>query len=216
MKRCILLLMACILALSMPVAAAKTSITRISALYKEPKIDVSIPTSGTLLFNPYRLRLNVNGAVSDAQIVSTPWSIKNQSEVAVCVDVEAYANINGRSDMYLSTDSQKDSTSNGKGAFMFLDMKVIDPDEDANDLNWNATVYDEAKQLVITESGLMRENVMILNAADEQGRPTDGGVGAFHIGGDCTANPYEPWNPATDFVQVRITFTFRPTVAPAA
>lgn len=217
-KKTLVLLMACILALSMTavVYAAGSSKTTISALYREPEIKVNVPTMGELYLNPMRLPLTIDGHVEDAQIINTPWSIENQSECAVRVNAEVYADINSRSDMLLSTRSLAGSRTRGKRAFIYLDMRVTDPGVDLTTLNWNQTVYDGKKQILVTETGRERSNIMTLAGPAGDGRVSPGSVGAFRLSGDATENPSEEWNSAVDTIAVHITFTFRPVADPAA
>lgn len=191
-------------------ALSSGTATEIHALYKEPVIDVRVPSTGQVLLNPESLPVNVGGHVESAQIVSTPWSIENYSEVGVKVDAVVSAEVAGGSTMEFYKRSVKTKKTRKKLVFMFLDMKVTDPGVSLEGLNWPETVYNSKKQILITEKANDRENIMILAPADINGNLSNGGIGAFHLGGDAVATPRDAWNPATDKMTVKISFTFRP------
>lgn len=211
-KRIITLLMVGILALSMPVSVFGAYDTKIFALYEEPEIRVNVPAGGGLIINPYSLPVTVDGKVQFAKIINMPWSIENQSNVTVAVDVSVSAEVAANSTMELSERSAAWDRSGDKLAFMFLDRKVTDPGVVLTDLNWFDTVYNMREHIVITEYGDERENFMTLAAANADGTTANGGVGAFHIYGDAAPHPDEEWDPSTDKVSIEISYTFRPTV----
>ena len=217
-KRILVLFMACILALSMSAAVFATGVSKvtINALYREPDIEVNVPSAGQMYLNPKSLPMVVDGKVENKQIINTPWSIENQSAVTISVNAEVYAAINSRSDMTLSTSSLATSTSRNKRAFIYLDKRVTDPGTDLASLDWDQTVYNNKTQILVTEAGLERNNFMTLAGAAADGSVSPGGVGAFRLCGNAIANPVEEWNPVIDNIAVHITFTFRPTAAPAA
>ena len=131
----------------------------------------------------------IDGHRENGQIINTPWSIENQSAVTISVNAEVYAVINSRSDMTLSTSSLATSTSRNKRAFIYLDKRVTDPGTDLASLDWDQTVYNNKTQILVTEAGLERNNFMTLAGAAAD---------------------------VIDNIAVHITFTFRPTAAPAA
>lgn len=215
-KRITVLLMACILALSMPVSVLAAEGTKITALYKEPAIDVRVSssaTAGDLLINPYGLPVTVDGEVrSSAEIISKPWSIQNRSNVALRLDAKVSAQVGTNSKIEFCSRSVKTDRSGDKKVFLFLDYRVTDPDVALSDLNWDETVYSRTKNIIITEYEEEREKIMTLAAADEDGSVANGGVGAFCIGGNVAPKPDEAWNPTVDRVAVNVVFTFHPTV----
>ena len=217
-KKTLILLMVCILALSMSVAvfAAGSSKITINALYREPDIEVNVPAAGEMYLNPKRLPLMIDGHIENGQIINTPWSMENKISVTISVNAEVYAAINSRSDMTLSTSSLATSTSRNKRAFIYLDKRVTDPGTDLASLDWDQTVYNNKTQILVTEAGLERNNFMTLAGAAADGSVSPGGVGAFRLCGNAIANPVVEWNPVIDNIAVHITFTFRPTAAPAA
>ena len=217
-KRRLVLFMACILALSMSAAVFATGVSKvtINALYREPDIEVNVPSAGQMYLNPKSLPMVVDGKVENKQIINIPWSIENQSEVAISVNAKIYATINRKSSMTLSSSSLAASTTRTKRAFIYLDKRVTDPGVDLSTLDWDQSVYDGNVQLLVTEAGRERNNFLTLAGTDENGNALPGSVGAFRLNGDAVTNPREEWNPAVDNIAVHITFTFRPTAAPAA
>jgi len=218
MKKSLVLFMVCILALSMSAAvfAAGSSKTTISALYLEPDIEVNVPSAGEMYLNPKSLPMIVDGHVEDGQIINMPWSIENRSKCAIRVDAEVYAVVNTKSDLILQSRSLANATVRAKRAFIYLDKRVTDPGTDLSSLDWNQTVYDSKAQILVSEAGLERKNFMTLAGVDGNGTALPNSVGAFRLQGDAVANPVDEWNPEVDNIEVHITFTFRPTAAPAA
>lgn len=212
-KKTFVLLMVCILALSMSAAAfaAGSSVIDIYALYKEPDIEVNVPTAGQFYLNPKSIPLIVDQKVNSSQIINTPWSIENRSKVAISVDAKVSAAINSSSSMYLSTKSFVNSKTRAKGAFIYLDMRVTDPGVNLESLDWEQTVYDGKSQLLVMSYERQFTNIMTLAPAAGNGSVSSGGVGAFRLCGDANANPFEEWNPNVDNMAVNITLTFRPT-----
>ncbi len=217
-KKILFLFMVCILALSMSVVifAAGFAETTINALYREPDIEVNVPSAGQMYLNPKSLPLIVDGHVEDGQIINAPWSIENKSKCAISVNAEVYATINRKSDLILSSYSLANSTTRVKRAFIYLDKRVTNPGMDLSALDWDQTVYDSKVQILITEAGREQNNFLTLLGTGEDGAALPGSVGALRLRGDAVANPREEWNPAVDNIAVHITFTFRPTAAPAA
>ena len=131
-KRILVLFMACILALSMSAAVFATGVSKvtINALYREPDIEVNVPSAGQMYLNPKSLPMVVDGKVENKQIINIQWSIENQSEVAISVNAKIYATINRKSSMTLSSSSLAASTTRTKRAFIYLDKRVTDPGVD--------------------------------------------------------------------------------------
>lgn len=214
-KRITVLLMVSILALTMTagVYAAGQS-TTITALYQEPAISVYVPSAEEMILNPKGYPMTVAGKVQFAQIINMPWTIENRSEVAVTVDAKVTGKVAAGSKMTLASRSVAGSTSTAKQAFMFLNMKVMNPDDELLTEDWFNTTYDAKKHIVVGTSGVTRQDIMLLAPANEDGTTAEGGVGAFHIYGDATPTPAEEWNPKVDKVDVSVAFTFRPAVMP--
>lgn len=209
-KRVLALLVVCILALSMPARICAAESTRILAVYQMPDINVQVNGAGSVgdvIINPYRLPIAVDGVVKSAEeIYNKPWSVVNKSDVAVRVDAKVSATVAKGSSIELATKSVRSDRSGYKMLFLFLDSKVVDPDTQVSELNWDETVFSSKKHVVITEFEDERENLMSLAASGKEGS-----VGAFHIAGNAARKPDEAWDSEVDRVSVNVFFTFSPT-----
>lgn len=214
-RRITAILIAIVLATTMNLGVFSTGTTEIHAIYKDPKIQIVVPSTGQMLINPGQFPVNVNGTVQSSQIVNTPWSLENYSEVAIKVDAVVTGEVADGSTIEFSSRSVNRRTRD-KLIFLYLDMKVADPGMDLmRDLNWSETVYNSRKQMLITEDENERANIMLLAPAKLDGSLSKGGIGAFYLNGNVAPNPEDEWNPDKDKVNVKIAFTFRPTQMPS-
>lgn len=211
-RRVLAMLIAAVFAVTISTGVLSLPETTISAIYQEPRIEVLIPSTGELVLNPKSLPVKVEGKVQFSQILNIPWSIENRSNVGVKVDAKVSGQVAKGSTLELSETSVQNYRGEDKYVFMYLDMKVTDPGVDLqNDLDWFHTSFDRRKHMVVTEYEEERENIMTLAPANLDGTVAKGGVGAFHLNGNATPDPWDEWVPGIDRVTVKIVFTFRPT-----
>lgn len=200
-KKPILILLAALMLAMNSTALANPIQTEITAscLIPDVTIEVSVPVSGTVYLNPYKLPVELAGnRTSNAQIVSEPAYIENLSDVPVQVDVSAYGEPSGELELFAI--STKGLGNIGKYAFVYFEMKAVsNPDQ----VTWDSA-YDADKHLFILDSELTKTNIASLGSAKEANR-----FGAFRLSGDCVAAPPVPWD-ARDGVVVYVTFTFQP------
>jgi len=196
--------------LSAPTAgAAETNLTtEISALCRLPDVRVTVPTTGMVYINPFKIPVDIGtGEAESGQILSVPESIANESEVPIMVNVTVTGTLKEGSSMGLNSSTTKDTGLTSKRAFIYFEMKAVGPDDDLNSIAWDAE-YDPDKHVLV--KGIKRKNnILKLAAADEDGNPTEGGVGAFHLTGDAVETPKIAWTDK-DGVNVEIAFTFKP------
>jgi hypothetical protein len=141
-KKVLSLALASAMSLSMmaPAFAADTESTtnrslKIDGTYKETTIDVVVPTTGTVIINPYALpcvivdKTETAAAikVKDQQIVTKPLAIKNQSDVKLDVNVSATATVKGNLTLATApiTDVAKDTKND---AFVYLVLADMSSD----------------------------------------------------------------------------------------
>lgn len=204
-KLSLCLILALLLSLTAParaVAAKGGSNTVITAKPYLPdiKIEVVVPTSGNVYINPYRLPVKVDGNIENKQVISDTFSIENQSEVPLKVDVEVTGKIKSGSSMGLLNQSAATVTTTTKKAFMYFEIHAV---SDPSAVTWDSA-YDANKHVVVRETGKTQKGIVMLDSGDNAKH-----FGAFRLTGDCIQNPREEWT-EKDGVTVEVIFSFSP------
>lgn len=199
-KKMLCLLSAVLMLGMMPQAlAAEGYHTEVTASCILPEISVTVPQTGAAFINPYQMDVTINATETDAQIISTPAAIENESEVPLQVTVTVTGQLKEESTMRFSS-APTNGIGTAKSAFLYFE---IVPANSANSAVW-ADEYDDAKHLLVRVGSRTKRNMVILSQSDK-----DGCFGAFRLTGDCTKNPRVPWN-EKDGLDVEITFSFKP------
>lgn len=215
LKKILSFVMAGVCAVSMSVAPASAAKipwnqrnTVIKALCRLPKIRVTVPTSGRVYLNPLKLPVKIGtGEENNGQIISTPECIANESEVPVIVDVTVTGTVKSGSTMQLSSTSTEGAGLSSKTAFVYFEMQSADSVDDLDRVYWDSG-YDADKHVLVKGTN-SKKNIIQLEAADKNGEPTAGGIGAFRLAGDAVEEPKTAWN-SKDGLNVTIAFTFTP------
>jgi hypothetical protein len=110
-------------------STAKEYATQVDATYQDITIDVTVPTTGTAVINPYGLPYALKdsksaeiGKVSGQQIVTQPLYISNNS-TDVAFDVNATVTTTTSKDLTLATKTTSGTKSTSKEAFVYLEME---------------------------------------------------------------------------------------------
>lgn len=164
------------------------------------EIQVNVPAGADLCINPLGLPVEINGEISNEQILCETSYIENQSVVPLVVDASVIGAVKEGSDMVLSASSTESSTSTSKRAFFYFEMQAVD---DPAQVEWYGA-YDSNEHIVVRTYAKTKRSIATLGAAGAEGC-----YGAFHLAGDCIAAPKNEWTEA-DGVNVTITFTFTP------
>ena len=174
--------------------------TTISVLCNLPEIQVTVPSTGEIYFNPFQLPVEIDGESVSEPILSEPMSIENKSEVPLSITVSVTGTIKEGSNMRLATSSTKDLGLSSKRAFVYFEMQAVaDPDQ----VVWDGE-YDEAKHIIVRTATKTKKNLAIIAQANQPKQ-----FGAFRLTGDCVPYPKYPWTEA-DGIDVEIAFTFKP------
>ena len=160
---------------------------------QQPVISVSVPDSGCVVVNPYRLEVVRDGIASNQQIVSPAMVLQNRSAVPVRVDAKATGTVPPGSEAELVPFAPPPDAA-GKEVFLFLEFQGFW----GNDPLWSGQFTDGANQLAVGSQGTAKEGVMTMEA---------GGAGALRVFGAAAEAPAEPWT-AADTVNVSVVFTF--------
>ena len=180
-----------------------------------PTIKVTVPASADIIINPFKMEYTNDSITTPnkSQVISAEQSIKNESDVAVAVNVAE-----------LKAEPSEGVTSGGKvtakTAFMYLE--VVDK---------NATFaekYDAKAATQMAIPGIAASDTKTKAASKTNiitlGKKADATAEAkFKIGGDVVANPTkidtsskatidDPWT-SSDTISVKLKLTFTPQVA---
>lgn len=164
---------------------------------KVPVINITVPSDGAVGVNPYQLKHNV-GDLTNAtdSLISPEYTIKNESNVAIRVDVAVTGTPAGET--VFSAAALK-GTELTKSVFMYFDIK-----EKAGaytDFNLKST-----SQVVVGTKTIAKKGVITLG----EGATTATEANYKFFGGVAT-NPTSAWT-AADKVDVKLVFTFAPVL----
>ena len=178
--------------------------TEIESSVKAPTIKVTVPTTGAVGINPYGMEFEVDGldeAATD-KIISPVQFIKNESDVAISVDVSVSAT--PAEGVTLATAALK-GTETTKSVFLYFE--IANAEDASTEPTW-ADAYNAKTAghvIVGTEAKpTVKTGVVQLAAGDDAAT-----YAAFHMAGDVASKSAKPWAD-TDTVDVKIAFTFNP------
>lgn len=161
------------------------------AFFSEERIvSVSVPDSGWVVVNPYHLEIDRGGEVSTEAIVSPVMTMENRGTVDVEVTACAVGTAPAGSEaVFVSAPPEADEPE--KAVFLFLEFQN---DRDA----WRGRFSDGANQLLVTENGESKTDLLTLEAGRE---------GYFKLFGGAAESPVDVWT-AEDVIKVSVAFTF--------
>lgn len=198
--------------------------TEISGSVETPIIKVSIPTTGAVIINPYKMTVDTSVAQdgsgnTTAQIISTPQYIQNNSNVDINVSVSVSGTVAGNAKLATKELTAKDVTNS---AFLYAEFLPATAGSDAKDITkvveptW-ATGYDAAKHVLVGAKATTKA-IGTLSAAEFE---TDGTTVktptymGFHLAGSAVSAPTTAWA-SGDTISVTIAWTFTATATTAS
>ena len=182
--------MALSLSLSVPAFAAgntDTSLeqsTDITGTTQAPIIKITVPATGTVTVNPYKMAVSVGGSDVTDQIISATQYITNASNVAIKVGAEVTGTAAGN--LAFATASTQTKAVLTNSVFMYFEMDVAD------------------------KTDTKKADMLTLASGTGTAAASAGGYAAFHLAGDAASTPTTAWA-AADKADVAIAFTFTPT-----
>lgn len=192
-----------------------SSSTEITGKIETPIIKVTVPSTGEVVVNPYKMSVTVDQAKVTDQIISAPQFIKNSSNVAISVDASITGTIGTDSKAVFGT-AAPDAKTTTNTVFMYLEVMNAENGTDAP--TW-ATTFDKAKHAVAAKGkAAVIKNVVTLEAATYTDDAVDTGsetFAAFHLAGAVAPTPAKPWGDK-DTVGATVAFTFTPIITEAA
>lgn len=218
MKKVLSRILAAALVLSMSVSAFAANVSAPDAttgLYgatnditgstQAPNIKVTIPTTGTVVVNPYKMEVNDGTNDVTDQIVSAPQFIKNESNVDIAIDVTTTGEIAQGSAAVFATNNVA-STVTTKSVFLYFEIMAATDGSTAP--TW-ADAYDSkaVNMVPVAAKATTKKDVIKMGAGDSTET-----YAAFHLAGNAASNPTKAWT-ADDKVNVKVAFTVRPVIA---
>lgn len=190
---------------------AYSSETEISGTTEVPTIKITVPTTGGVVINPYRMEVNMTssggGAKDKDQILSAVQAIANESNVAIKVNATVTGEAPGESKAVFATAPLK-GTETTKSVFLYLE--VIAGDKVTYDKSnskftkteW-ADAYDAKATNMVPVSGGNKSTTKAGVATIAAKGASDPSYAAFRLSGTAATAPTEAWT-TTDKVNVTI------------
>lgn len=166
-----------------------------------PLINVVVPDAGTVIVNPYRLPVMVDGQETREQIAGGVLLLENHSNVAVDVSVSAAGSAQGG--VVLTTRPPAEDAPE-KEVFLYAEFQATE--SYGQTVSWQDFFSDTPNQLQVPPYGSAKDGLMRLEAS---GLPYS--WGAVRLSGSAAAHPAQPWE-AGDGFHVSLAFTFTPVI----
>ena len=209
-----------VLALSMAAPAfAASNTTTIDGAYQAITLDVTVPTTGSAIINPYGLpyELGTNVSVSGQQITTgAPLMVENRSSVALSASVSITATAKGAFTFEETATTISGTETANKGVVKFQIFPAEGVDEaaakkEATLLPLFAALDDEdpAGEVQLKSSAAVTGTDLIVLREGEGGKLQDGGAAFFRLAGEVAKKPTTAWVAADGFTAA-IAFTFEP------
>lgn len=168
---------------------------------QSPVIYVSVPETGYVIVNPYRLKNVVGGVETTEQIMGSTMTLTNYSSVPVQVNANVFCTIpEGSSMVYAAAPPTKDEPR--KALFVYLEFQ--NSADGSEPYFWSGQYSNAPNQLLVTGAGNGKNGLLTLGAGGES--PT---YGMFRLFGEAASSPAEMWTD-TDRVHITVVFTFTP------
>lgn len=214
-----------VMALSMaaPAFAAETA-TNITGTYRAITLNVTVPTTGTAIINPYGLPYDISGSTVSGQQITTgaPLLIQNKSAVPLSVSASAIGQVKGD---FLFAASAPADTVTTKSGYVLVQMFAADGVTETNAADTEVLAQkfaalpensdDSTKDIVVGTTAASKNDILTLRAGSSDGELVDGGAAFFRLGGKVVKSPATAWA-STDGFTVKVAFTFEPTIMTAS
>jgi hypothetical protein len=227
------------LSLAAPAFAATSESTtnrslKVTAAYQAVTINVVVPTTGTVIINPYKLPVNIGTGSDDAkveiekqQIVAKPMAIKNQAGYDLDMNITTTTAVTGTLKFATADDVAKEgNTANQACITMYVAPTTLEGDKDKVSDGAIVDLYKEnyttgwsnvtgVKTQVLAAGSLTTKAILTLKAATVDADTgafdsyTSGGVAVIGFEGSCVTEPKTAWT-TKDGATVTIAFTFTP------
>lgn len=205
-----------------------TGNVKITGSTQLPTIKVMLPTSGSVILNPYKLTVGSGDDATTDQVISDTQYITNRSNMAVRVTASVTGAVAGNAKFSPTSTTAEPAegatalTSNS--AYVVFEMIGADDSTTAVD-SWDGAATAVLKVGAVTAAcaegadDTAKNKATLMNAAtigeDGTTPATTNGYIAFHLTGDAVSAPKTAWV-AADKISATIAFSFSPEVVAAA
>lgn len=209
------------LSLAVPAFAADTDLeqsTEISGTTQVPTISISVPATGSIVLNPYKMSVDISedqdgSQEVNTQIISANSYIKNKTDVALTVSATVTGKTAGEA-VFATATTQGTKAVTTKSAFVYLEVVNAGAGDDGDataptaEPTWSSA-YDSkaANQVLLSAKAVTKANMLTVPAVAED----SSSFIAYRLAGDAASSPTKAWTGA-DTVSATIAFTFTPTV----
>jgi hypothetical protein len=212
---------------------------KVTAAYQAVTINVVVPTTGTVVIDPYKLPVSVGTkedgsdiTIKDQQIVTKPLAVKNQSDIDLDVNIATTTALTGN--LKLATKSDEivttgDNITTTNTAFVYVNVLASDLTGNTDKVTEAAIVEDYAgktvteyaddnagKTQLVLKSGsqTMTAAATLTKSTLDSGTFSEyaaGSIAYIQFGGICVQNPKTAWT-TKDGLTCTMAFTFTPHV----
>lgn len=206
------------LSLSAPAFASEelTQGTEFEGTMNVPTISITVPESGSVVLNPYKLSYTpAGGTASTDQIISATNHIKNESNVALNVSATVTGKLpTGKKDVTFATSTTQNASKPLTTNSIFMYFEIGPSTDGSSDASWpegyvaKPTADQEVKQILVKNGATTVNNMLTMEAGDAAAT-----YAAYRLTGDVVGAPTRAWAD-DDSVSATVAFTFTPT-APA-
>jgi hypothetical protein len=234
------------LSLAAPAFAASSESTtnrslKVTGAYQAVTINVVVPSTGSLIINPYALPVEIGKDSNDQkvtvseQLVTKPLAVKSQADINLKMKVATTVALTGSMKLATSATSGSESVPT---AFITLDIEKTkltgdkDTVNDAAIASAYAEMYDDSKDVhwglsgngwtqVLASGTKSAEDTITLTKATMDtdtgafASYAEGSIAFIGFTGDCTTEPKTAWT-TKDGATITLAFTFTPDTTAAA
>ena len=169
-----------------------------------PVISVTVPDSGHILINPYRLKVQQGSDTVQDEIISDVSVLVSRSNVDLSVQASAIGWAEDASSEVRFVDSADDLQNKD----LFVYYEFLNAPDQSGDVRWSGSYSSASNQIVVRNGANAApelSEVLTMPAAND-GDPS---YAAFRAFGSASVPDTGIWK-ATDTVSIRLAFTFTP------
>lgn len=208
------------LSLSAPAFAAEelSQSTEYEGSMSVPTINITVPDSGTVVLNPYKLSVTPQGgSATTDQIINATSHITNASNVALNVSATVTGKLpTGKKDVTFATATTNNPAKPLTTNAIFMYFEIGPAASDTAEASWpegyvaKPAADQEVKQILVKSGATTVNNLLTLESgvnASGSAAPT---YAAYRLTGDIVSAPTRAWA-EDDNVSASVAFTFTPT-----
>ena len=222
MKRFASTVMAGVLSLSLAVPAfAADPSTVIEAAYAPTTVNVTVPTTGNAIINPYGLPIKLGEATISGEKITTGAALLIQNKSSTALSVSATVSAVKKGTFTFDTSPVADSENANKGYVVFQMFSAPGVTEASTEIlnpKFAALKNEDAlpaTPLVLAEHANntpdpSATDILVLREANADGEPQDGGSAFFRLSGSVAKKPTTPWT-TNDGFTATVVFSFEPS-----